>query len=482
MAAPFPQRRGLTLFLLALPYLASSYQEEGRAKRIGLKRVLGKALRSRLSSRQAPADLVVPLPNDTISEAYWEQVNAAINTVAMQTQPPPSINDPGPTADDEPWKKVFKASVQNQVNMDAAPVDYSYVTPRPIDYAASTHASAGHVKSLSVIPYDMALGAHIMYGLSEKNTRTPPPTQAYVSQEFVAQCPMLMMQDTVLITPPKCNVAQGAWVDPTSGRNLLHWKDQGGSLVLGVDSAVGGEGSATFATIVEQITMARSIFHMKNCLDIPRYLIEEHVIKVTSMAAGAVSTMYEHDASQSEQAIFYEYTISHPNGTVAAKTNLHRKDSNQVNFTLVDNEGLPGEVISSANRIGHWERAEWKTCDGDLRGWQVEFPAESSLFETVATVQDLRVATTAAILLMAVRDEEAANDGFRHHGQGQLYWTLFKTILCILAGLAVVGFVLMAFKKRGYEHKLKKLCFRLEASMLPRYPAAERLPVIGATY
>jgi hypothetical protein len=424
------------------------------------------------------------LPNDTVTEAYWNNVDAAINSVATQTQPPPSINDPGPTAKPEPWKQVFKASVEKEVNVGQTPLDYSYVTPKPVvsDFDLYTHANAGQVKSLSVVPYDMAVGAHIMYGLSEKNTQTPPPSQKDVSQAFVAQCPMLMMQDTVLVTPPKCKDPQGAWQDPTTGRYLLHWKEQAGSIILGADSSVGGEGSATFATITEQITMARSVFHLKNCLGIPRYTIEENVIKINSMAAGAVSTMYEHDASQSEQAIFYEYTVNHPNGTLVAKSNLYRMDSHQVNFTLVDKEGVPGEVISSATRLGHWQRKEWKTCDGDLRGWQLEFPAESSLFETVATVQDLRVATTAAILLMAVRDEEVGNDGFRHHGQGQLYWTLFRTILYISAALLVLGFILMAFTKRGYEHKMKKLFFRLEAAMLPRFPVKERVPVIGATY
>jgi hypothetical protein len=492
MAITFPQSPGRAhlkgtafVVLLRLSHFVSGYQD-GRSRRIGLQRVFAKALRDRLHSNQAPDEsdegpsVVAPLPNDTISDEYWADVNSAIDRVGSQTRSPTSLNDPVPTASPGPFQQVMRASVHNPIAPPAAQEDYSYVTPQPLSRANAQ--TDQQVRSMGVVPYDMALGAHIMYGLAERNTETPPPTQGYVNEAFVAQCPMLMMQDAVLVTAPHCDSTKGSWQDPLSGRNLVHWNPNSGGLIFGVDSSINGAGAASFATLRERFTVARHVFSLENCMSVTRYILEENTIKVNHMAQGAISTMFEHDASVSEEAIFYQYVVKHPNGTAAAQSNMYRMDASQVNFSLVDSQGLPGPTITSANRVGHWTRNEWRTCDGNTRAWTVSFPAENQLFDTVATVQDLRVATAAAVTLMAYRDEEVGTDGFRHRGQGYMYWMLLRTMIGIFVAVLLVGICGYICLHRGYEKKLKKFFFRLEAALLPRSAAKERLPVIGATY
>jgi hypothetical protein len=322
-----------------------------------------------------------------------------------------------------------------------------------------------------------------MYGLSEHETATPPPSQSRVDEAVVAQCPLLIMQDSVQVIAPRCDEEMGAWQDPNTGRTLLHWRPgQRSGLKFGVDSIIRGAGAATYATLVEQISVRRHVFALQNCFDVTRFTIEEEIIRVDHMAPGAISTQFEHDGSLSARAIFYQYSIRFHNQTLVAKSNMYRMDASQVIFSIVDDMGVPRETLTIANRTGDWRRGEWRTCDNETRAWTVDFPTANSKFATMATVRDLRVATAAAVTLMAYRDENVNENGFPRAGQSFQVWLLFRTIIsAIIVTLLVVGCVLI-FLKRGYEKKLKRAFYKVEAALLPLSVPNERRPVLGATY
>lgn len=422
---------------------------------------------------------VPPLPNDTITEDYWEGVNSAILNVAKSTVPATSSQPATSSTEGLPWQQVYDASVSYVAPRTTIAPDYNYATPQPLSMQ-NMAGETGEVRSMSVVPYDMALGARIMYGLSEKQTATPPPSQGYVNEAFGAQCPMVMMGKSLFITAPRCDSSMGSWSDPDTGRPVMRWRDEAGGIFLGVDSSVGGPGSARFANIQEEFTVRQYLFSISNCLGLTRHRIEENIILVNSMGEHAQSTSRDHDLTAVGQAFFYQYKVRFPNGTLLAQTNMYRTAANQINFTL-GITGREGDVVSIATRVGHWSRQGWMECSKKPRGWRIDFPMESTI-DSVATVQDLRVILTAAVTLLAFRDEEVASDGLQHAGQGHLYWLLFKTILWICGSLLVAAIFSLACKRRGWEKKMRKFGFRVEAALLPRRPAKERLPVLNASY
>lgn len=437
------------------------------------------------ATEASAGELITPLPNDTISTEYWSKVDAAIYFAGRVTKPPSSFNDPVPTPTPEPWKKVFQASESvivvdtplSQANLN----NWELATPMPPN-AVKAPAEQTH-RSMSVVPYDMQIGARIMYGLSEKNTETPPPSQAIVDETFVAQCPMLMFSNQLAVRAPRCGNPYGEWADPSTDRVVLRWKptEQGG-LYFGVDSSVSGQGSVTFADFTESFSINRYIFDLYNCLKVKRYIVEEAIVKVDQMAAKAYTTSLDHDLSGTKEAIFYEYTIKHPNGSAVAKTTLFRMDQDMVNFTwFSDSESPIGKLIAVATRTGHWKRDQWRQCTENPRGWDLTF-TDAANFNTAASVQDLRVAAAAVLNMMAYRDEAVGKDGFQHVGEGALYWSFLSVIFTLL--IISVCFILatVVCSKKGLDKKMKRFCFRLEQVLLPKRATKIRQPVLHPTY
>lgn len=444
----------------------------------------------------ASADLLVPLPNDTISAEYWTQVNEAIAQAARLTTPAPSFNDPLPTKPPSDWEKVFQASQvvtvvdspQRSENLN----NWEFATPMPPRAAVTADGkvisgqgqdSQLDRRHVSVVPYDMQIGARIMQSLSEKSPETPPPSQAVVDETFVAQCPILMFADTLAVRAPRCGNPLGEWADPATDRPILRWQPNNkGGLRFGVDSAVSGQGSALFANLQEKLSIDRNEFELFNCLNVKRYTVEESIVKVDHMAANAFTTMVDHDLSGTGQAIFYEYTIKHPNGSAVAKTTLFRLDQDTVNFTRFhDRESPVGDLIAVATRNGHWKRDQWRTCTDNPRGWQLTF-TNADKFETAASVMDLRVAAATVINLMAYRDEEVGKDGFQHVGQGQLYWSMLSVFFSLFLSAVACLLVLLGCWIKEYDKKMKRFCFRLEQVLLPKRPINVRTPILNPAY
>jgi len=443
-------------------------------------------LERRDASRAAAgrSELITLMPNDTISEEYWMTVNAAISKAAKVTAAPSSLNDPAPTPTPEPWKKVFQASqtvdVVDTPQEVSALNDWQMATPMPPTFSHSPGDLSA--RTIGVVPYDMQIGARIMYGLSEKNTETPPPSQTVVDETFTAQCPMVMFANQIFVGASQCGNPLGVWADPLTQRTIMRWQSNGkGGLTFGVDSLISGNGSVNFATFAESFSVDQYIFDLSNCLGVTRFKVEESIVKVNQMAQKASSTMIDHDLSNTATAIFYQYTIKNPSGTTVAKTDLFRMGWDAVNITRWNADVPTGEVIAIATRQGHWKEAQWHSCTSPPRGWILDFPTGSNL-DTVATVQDLRVASTAVINMMAYRDEEAGADGFQHVGQGELYWSITKSIL-IVVFIALFGAIsLLICKRKGVDKKLRRFCFRLEQVIMPKRPTKVRQPVLNPTY
>jgi len=295
---------------------------------------------------------------------------------------------------------------------------------------------------------------------------------------------MVLFGNSLTIRAPQCSSSMGEWADSVTNRPILRWSGtKSGGLQFAVDSAVTGNGSVAYAEFSEKFTLNKYRFELRNCVDVMRYTVEEQVIKVNSVAQGAKSTTEAHDTTLTGESYFYKYTIIDPNGTAVADTSLVRMDQNEVNFTESNiGETGVGRVIAVAQRNGDWNRDQWRSCDGNDRAWSISFPLNSQEFQTVATVQDLRVASAAALTLMAFRDESVGYDGFHHQGQGYLYWQLVRTILWVFFGLCLVSVCWVVFQRKAWDKKLWKFLSKVETVLLPKRPAQKRQPVLNPTY
>eukprot|EP00403_Amphidinium_massartii_P035417 CAMPEP_0178444094 /NCGR_PEP_ID=MMETSP0689_2-20121128/39293_1 /TAXON_ID=160604 /ORGANISM="Amphidinium massartii, Strain CS-259" /LENGTH=578 /DNA_ID=CAMNT_0020068241 /DNA_START=79 /DNA_END=1812 /DNA_ORIENTATION=- len=256
-------------------------------------------------------------------------------------------------------------------------------------------------------PYDTLVGARLFDVLDEVPTKTPPPSQMFVSQTFVAQCPIIMFSDSLYIRAPTCNETTGSWVDPATDRVVLRWRVNGdGSLVFGVDSASHGSGGMTFATMQEELTLDQIIFQLRNCVGVLRWTMEEEITQVQSMGPGGSSMdISGYDPSLATSAFFLRYQITGANGTLRSSSNLFRMNSNSIEFTQPYNEESVGPTMAQITRHGGWTGSDWRQCDGEKRQWQVTFTETQRTYDQVATVMDPRVAIATIVTMMAVRDE-----------------------------------------------------------------------------
>merc|ERR1740117_539121 len=115
---------------------------------------------------------------------------------------------------------------------------------------------------------------------------------------------MIMFGNAMYINAPRCGNPLGTWADPSSGRSILRYNPLAdGSIFVGVDSAVTGNGSAKYAEIIEQPSREQNVFELTNCLDVTRYTIEEKLTRVNRMGRTR-STMRMHDTASGGQAFF----------------------------------------------------------------------------------------------------------------------------------------------------------------------------------
>jgi len=455
-----------------LPAAADSFQDRFMSRR------QRKALRVSTTNTPSSAGLYLPQTNDSLSAQYWAKVDFAIRSASQSSTQQPSASG----QQMEPWKKIFSASAPVPVDRKTGGQglqEFEYVTPAP-----GMSKQIEGVKRVNVVPYDMALGARLMYGLAEKNTPTPPPSQDAVSAEFVAQCPMIMFSDQLFVRAARCGNPMGEWTDPATNRVVLRWNDRSGGagLFFGVDSAVSGNGSVTFASLDQKFSVNQFYFELSNCLGTNRYTIQEQIMRVNNIGRGVSSTLQEHDYSTNRQAFFYKYVILSANGTTVAETSLFRRNQNVINITMLGDEVTTGALIATATRQGSWTQSGWRQCSGTKRQWNIDYPLSQRDFQSVATVQDIRVASAVAITLMAFRDESTSSTGIQRTGESHLIWSLLGSILYVILALFILALVCMCFYRFEGDQKCTRLCFKLEAVFLPKAPAKARLPVMFPTY
>lgn len=395
------------------------------------------------------------------------------------TPKPHSVNDLGPTPTPDPYSAILGVSkTDSSSSSDVAAqgyANYELVTPPP------PFPETKPSPKVSVLPYQMALGAEILYGMSEKVTPQPLPAQEQVDASFASQCPMVMLSNEVFITPP-CEGGDGfgTWTDSLKPRKMMRWKVNGrGGLDFNVDSAVTGPGSVNFATLAEKLTLTTNTFQLFNCMNVLRYTIEETITKVDQMAQAAQSTASDHDLGETSMAVFYQYLIRHANGSLMAQSSQYRLPETDINFTSFVPGSLHSETFAVAKRHGRWQGTDWHQCSDPQQGWNISFPShKSSNLVAIATVQDLQVAATAVLTLLAWREESVSPDGFQHAGQSSLYWSLVSTVLWILLVLFILAVLTFVFQKISCLPKCKRFFFRLEEVLLPKRPHQVRQPVL----
>jgi len=389
-----------------------------------------------------------------ISQAYWNNADKVLNSAALSTPLPSaaSINAPPPAPKDTPWEDVMHQSKQ---------------------------------------PLDTKLGSAIMDRMSGGVTQTPPPAQATIDQQFVAQCPMVLFRYNLSIRgPSKCDNTRGQWIatDPSNVRPIMRWETLGnGKLSFGVDSAISGPGTALFADITQDFTLNSYKFKVRNCLGVDRWHVEEMVYKVNSM--GHVdSTLELHDTTRNGVAYFYRYVITKPDGKLFSQSSLYRKSATKVFFNHYVNGLDTGVVLATATKQGTWMGEGWRECMSPTspRGWSIHFTPDStgniSSHATMATVQDIRVAIAGAITLMAHRDESRGSDGINAEGGQTQMLMLAGGVALVIVVLILVVNCCMVFRASGLRDKLKRALFESEGAFLPKSPHQNRTPAFHATY
>mmetsp|Transcript_74632 Transcript_74632/g.207453 ORF Transcript_74632/g.207453 Transcript_74632/m.207453 type:complete len:468 (+) Transcript_74632:152-1555(+) len=411
--------------------------------------------------QQSPAQSFVPrLPNDTITPEYLRMVDAAIAAAQRTTT------------------SVMRVAPQNLQGTVVSGVSTTY--PVPIQ--------AAWIKDrASLEPIDMRLGAKVVAALTWTSRRGQggdgtQPSQKIVTQQMVAQCPLIMLGSAVDITAPKCG-ALGQWTDPLNQRTVLRWEPRsGGGVRYGVDSVVGGNGSMTFATFTQKFSLSGISFALSNCLDVMRYTVEETIMKVDQIGHGVQSSIQAHEVKSTGSALFYKYTIVAPNGTAVAETTLYRQNQNSINITMVDSEVAGGAAVAVAKRFGTWTGSGWGECSGTKRGWTVDFMLSDRDSETANTVMDLRVATAAVVTLMAYRDQNVGEGVISRDGEHDMLRQLLWMCLVVLIVLALLFLCTLLCKRKGWDARARRLCFRFEAALLPKRPLCQRQPMVPTTW
>eukprot|EP00933_Yihiella_yeosuensis_P024943 TRINITY_DN1933_c0_g2_i2.p1 TRINITY_DN1933_c0_g2~~TRINITY_DN1933_c0_g2_i2.p1 ORF type:complete len:583 (-),score=167.12 TRINITY_DN1933_c0_g2_i2:134-1882(-) len=429
-----------------------------------------------------PAEIV----DGTITQLYWQKVDSALAAARMVTPKPKSLNDLPPPPKPQPWDKILDAKdVVEVLDTPAAAQsldNYNLATPPPPIPQLSKMKS--NFRKMSVLPYQMTLGAEIMASITAKNTPSPLPPQVFVDQTMVAQCPMMMFANHVLVSGPRCGSNMGQWQDPTTKRSILRWApNSNGGLKFAVDSAITGPGSVTFAELNQRLTMDSIEFDLYNCLGVRRYSVEEKIIKIDHMSLAGQSTATDHDVSQTQVAVFYQYIIKGADGAPVAQSNLFRLQHNQVNFTAYVNGAPSGPVIGVAKRTGQWTGAQWRKCGANPQGWKIEFSAKKAKeLVSVATVADLQVAAAVTLTLAGFREEVVASDGIQHAGETSLYLTVIKSVLTVLFSLILLGVIIAVFYYRRWDKKFLRFCFKLEGVLLPMRPHLKREAPLKPTW
>merc|ERR1719487_2308799 len=181
---------------------------------------------------------------------------------------------------------------------------------------------------------------------------TPPPSQRFVDSQLQSNCPMVYFEHKLDIFPPLCGETQGVWIDPTKNRNrtVLRWEnkghsgdpyalsDKGHGLHFSVDSAITGNGSTTFINVDPQVVLRGYKFSLLNCLGLSRYSIDESIIKIDRMGAHD-STSEQRDPHYDHTEYFFQYSVM-KDDTVVLQTDRFRMFSDNVNFSLVEGDGL----------------------------------------------------------------------------------------------------------------------------------------------
>lgn len=409
------------------------------------------------SSRQQESEIVtsttlqtlnVPATVDVITPKYWNSAEKILKSSGMSTPIPSAayVNAPPPPPKPTKWQDILQEAQQ---------------------------------------PLSTKLGSAIMIGVTPAVTPTPPPMEAAVAQQFVAQCPMVLFEKDLSIRAPSCNDTLGRWIDPSplNSRVVLRWKNlPPAGLFLGVDSALSGPGSAYFAAITQVMTLTGYKFVMKNCLGIERWHIEENVYKVDSMGKVS-STMELHAVTMNSAAYFIKYLVKSPEGVVVAESNLFRTLTNQFNFTTVEDGQSTGHVIAVVTKQGIWFDKGWEQCMAPTspRGWSIFFPEPVGAALTTATVQDIRVAIAGSVNLMAYRNEERAADGINSQGAISELYTFIGGVALACIGFIMLANFFMVWRNSGLKDKIKKVLFDTQG-LMPKRPYQQREAPLHPSY
>jgi hypothetical protein len=362
----------------------------------------------------------------------------------------------------------------------------------------------------SLQPLNTRLGAQFLYDVTVDEryvaTKTPPPTQAYISSQLQSACPLLLFRNQLEVYPPKCGQRLGSWADPISNHTVVRWEKlnwdphldpengyNGRGMRFGVDNVsdtnMSGDAAVTFATIHPQLTFSGYRFDFFNCVNMGRYVIDEQVIKVDKM--GQYSRTRPHEARNDHEEYLFKYSVLGPNNTVVMESSLFRMFDDEINFTTVTGGKDQPQYISTvaiARRKGKWQGREWHSCLVKARGWHLEFPQPDMIFRNISlalsdedqlgSVLDFRVIASAVITLMAARDEDRSiKTGLTEDESGGVFLSWVGSLVVMLHVVVIACCLWVVCAYSGAQRKVRKALFQIE-ECLPKGAMSVRPPPV----
>jgi len=356
--------------------------------------------------------LISPGTNDTLSQTSWNEIEAGLSSAAKSTTVMHTDTSP------------------DQVQESNTSRSWRY-------------KSVGDLNQ----PYITKLGAAILYSADE-HPSTEKPDQDVVSQEYVAQCPMLLFDNSITVRPPRCGETMGTWTTEKNQTLARWWRGHGGTLHFKVDSRGLGPGSVDFARLEPQASFTTATYRLLNCLGANGFFIEEQVSMLSSSHP------------------YMQYYIKWPNNTDAAASSFFRLNANTFNVTHAKESGIP-ESLGTVKRVGNWIGDQWTRCSTTSAEWQISYMAAGD--GNQATVQDKRIAMATMVTLMASRDEGRSQDTGLTENGGETNALIFYALtwFIIVGVMLIFGAICMAFQDSWFAIQARRWLKRFESSLLP---------------
>jgi len=409
-----------------------------------------------------------------LAQAFVNDITA--QNVGTDSTPVPDITQTTPVPQEEEvpfafWKKVNK-QLWKRNNEDR--LRFLQTTPRPTLDPWRDHQ-----------PYFTWLGDTVLKDISSIRTpptATPPPNQQGVNNVLIGECPELIIPRKIRVEVPACNAAVGHWLDPFKRLSPMLAVQSTGCSDISLFEPLGpnttqdmklNRNSVLLGSMHEEFTFGGSTYDFLDCNGNTAFKITELIIRQ------GVEDPQRQESQQSyvenpfglphRTKVFLKYSISEPNGNIFAETNVFPVGEDGFWWHMGNYTGHVAPrsaAVASSTRVGFWNPRQ---CGNWTKAWSVKFNDTKIHNNTLPQVH-FRLAITAAMTVLAWRDEQRSEDGLVRAYEGcavesaVVFWVLF--FFALFVPIAIFLYIWIKGAREARE-----FCFDLESWLLPHLNA-----------